>query len=182
MILKNYNLKPGFSLLEVMFALTIMVIGLSSLFVLLPKTLAGATSGRTQEQALEIHEAITQDVMYYLKTKTSQRKQQGIDTEITGALENDLNLTFIYNIQIPSDSFNSITPVIVETFFDLKGNQLAEASKKSYYKSSVSITEELIDKNLEKKIRIISIKTVWPYIAATGASANQLKSIKTLSL
>ena len=170
--MKNYNLKHGFSLIEVMFALTIMVIGLSSLFVLLPKTLAGATSGRTQEQALEIHEAVTQDIMYYLKTKTSQRKRQGLDAQVTKNLANELNLTFIYNIQIPTDNFNSTTPVTVDTFFDLKGNQLAEASKKSYYKSSVSITEELIDEILERKIRIINIETVWPYIQATGAIDN----------
>gem|GEM_PF-2920610 len=183
MMLNNNHLKPGFSLIEVMFALTIMIIGLSSLFSLLPKTLEGATGSRTQEFALEIHESITQDIMYYLKTSMTQREEEGIDEAVTENLENKQNLTFIYNIQMPSaDNFNTNEPVTVEVFFDLKGNQLSEASKQSYYKSSASIIEEVIDVNLDKKVRIISIETVWPYIAATGASRYQLKSVKTLSL
>ncbi len=181
-MLTHNHLKSGFSLLEVMFALTIMIIGLSSLFVLLPKTLEGATSSRTQEQALEIHETINQDIMFYLRTASSQREKDGIDEAIVSNLDNDLNLTFIYNIQMPSDNFNANEPVTVNTYFDIKGNQLEGKSKKSYYKSSASITEEILDNNLGKKVRIISIETVWPYIAATGSSTYQLKSIKTLSL
>ena len=175
----NHILKPGFSLLEIMFALVIMVAGFSTLFSLLPRTLQGAAASSSYEKSLELHESITKDVLHYvqysLDNNSNYTNNSSLDPTIDSADLDPVqdNVTFVYHIDLKDDT---------EVFFNIKGDKLNEASKKSYYKINISFEEKIVNESLEKEILIVSIETAWPYIQATGKSKNQLKSIKTLSL